>query len=61
MFIGQIEIPEGEALRSGETRDLTITFLSPELIAGELRPGREWRLQEGLTLVGTALVLEILE
>jgi translation elongation factor EF-Tu-like GTPase len=59
-FIGQVEIPEGELLNPGETRELVITFLNVGGLVAELIPGRQWRIQEGARLVAVAEVLAIL-
>ena len=61
MYIGQIEIPEGETIRSGQPRELTIDFISADTLGSELRPGRQWRLQEGATLVGMTTVISLEE
>jgi hypothetical protein len=46
-FIGQIELPEGEWLYPGETRDLLIAFLKSRDLTERLAVGTQWRLQEG--------------
>jgi translation elongation factor EF-Tu-like GTPase len=60
-FVGQIEIPEGEELHPGETRDLAITFLPVVGLGQKLQVGRRWRIQEGGKLVATAEILAVLE
>lgn len=59
-FIGQMEVPEGEWVHPGETRDLTITFLNTVGLPEHLTPGRRWRIQEGRQLVATAELLSLL-
>ena len=58
-YIGQVEIPEGESVAPGETRELVITFLPVVGVAEELKPGRRWRIQEGAKLVALAEVLAV--
>ena len=58
-FIGQVEVPEGEYVYPGETRDLEITFLNVVGLRENLTPGKTWRVQEGFMLVATAEVLEL--
>ena len=60
-FIGQVKIPEGEELRSGEPKELLVEFLDTPNLEDNLERGREWRIQEGFVLVGQARVLEVLE
>ena len=59
-FIGQIEVPEGEWVHPGETRELTITFLNVAELAEHLSVGTRWRIQEGERLVASAELLSIL-
>ena len=59
-YIGQVEVPEGTWIHSGETRDLPITFLNVRGLSDLLHIGRTWRIQEGGKLVATAAVLELL-
>ena len=59
-YIGQVEIPEGNAINPGETHDLVVTFLNVRGIADLAQVGRRWRIQEGPNLVANAEVLEIL-
>jgi elongation factor Tu len=58
-YIGQVEIPEGESVAPGETRELMITFLPVIGIVEELKLGRRWRIQEGGKLVAFAEVLAV--
>ncbi|HEV7427412.1 MAG TPA: hypothetical protein VGQ46_13690 [Thermoanaerobaculia bacterium] len=58
-YIGQVEVPEGESVAPGETRELAITFLAVVGVAEKLKPGRRWRIQEGAKLVALAEVLAV--
>jgi hypothetical protein len=60
MFIGQIDLAES-GLQSGEAADLIVDFVETAELEAMLRPGLEWRIQEGGTLVGAGTVLEVLE
>lgn len=57
-YIGQIQVPE-DGLRAGEARVVTIVFLNGAGLDQLLHAGRQWRLQNGTNLIGTAEVLEI--
>lgn len=57
--IGQIEVPEGEWVYPGETRELRITFLNARGLSEMLTPGRTWRVQEGPKLIGTGTVIAV--
>ena len=59
MYIGQVEIPQGEWMHPGETRNLQVTFLSEPGLAEKLMPGAKWRLQEGRRFIGTAEVIRL--
>lgn len=59
-FIGQVEVPEGEWIHPGETRDLAITFMNVPGLREQLTTGRRWRIQEGARLVATAELLSLL-
>jgi elongation factor Tu len=59
-FIGQVEVPEGEWVHPGETRELTITFLNVAGLREQLTPGKRWRIQEGSHLIATAELLSLL-
>ncbi len=60
MFIGQLELNDGEWLYPGETRDLLISFLESEDLAEKLLIGAQWRLQEGGQLIGSARVKRVI-
>ena len=60
MYIGQIELREGEFMHPGETRDVCFTFLNVRGLAEKLVAGTTWRLQEGTRLVGTAEVKRVI-
>jgi hypothetical protein len=57
-YIGQVQVPE-DGQRAGETRVVTILFLNGEGLDQLLHVGRQWRLQSGPNLIGTAEVLEV--
>jgi len=59
MFVGQVELHENEFLHPGESRDLLVRFLNVRGLAEKLFVGSQWRLQEGLRLVGTGRVKRI--
>ena len=59
-FMGQVEVPEGEWVYPGETRELAITFVNVAGLRELLTPGRRWRIQEGWRLVATAELLSLL-
>ena len=61
MAEGFIELPDGFELRPGETVDVSIAFWWSAKLEGQIYPGREWRIQEGLTLVGMGKVVEVLD
>ncbi len=58
-FIGQVEVPEGEWVHPGETRELTITFLNVAGLQEQLTSGKRWRIQEGSRLIATAELLSL--
>lgn len=60
MTVGFIDLPEGTALEPGEAIDLPMTFWDWPGLAGQIHPGREWRIQEGLRLVGFGTILKVL-
>jgi translation elongation factor EF-Tu-like GTPase len=59
-FMGQVELPEGEWVYPGETRELTIMFFNVAGLREQLTAGRRWRIQEGWRLVATAELLSLL-
>ncbi len=60
MDIGRIVFPEGEALQPGESMERNIEFFDRPGLSEILTPGRQWRIQEGPSLVGVGTVLEVL-
>ena len=58
--MGQIDVPQGESVQPGDTRDLVVTFVNVRGLPELLQIGRTWRIQEGATLVANAQVLEVL-
>lgn len=61
MFIGQVELEEGEFLYPGQTKNLVVTFLNVRGLREHLAIGTEWRIQEGLRLVGFGVVKRVLD
>jgi len=59
-YIGQVQVPEGEVVHPGETRNLEVWFLNGPGLAELLQVGRQWRVQEGKNLVANAEILEVL-
>jgi hypothetical protein len=60
MTIGFIEVPEGTELRPGQSIELPITLWWWPGLEGQIYAGREWRIQEGLHLVGIGKIIEVL-
>lgn len=60
MAIAAIDLPDGCELHPGQSIEVAITFWGWPRLQGELYPGREWRIQEGLRLVGIGRVIEVL-
>ncbi|KQN33785.1 hypothetical protein ASG37_16705 [Sphingomonas sp. Leaf407] len=60
MMIGFIDLPEGSELRPGESMEASIAFWQAPGLDELLHPGRQWRIQEGLRLVGIGTVLAVL-
>ena len=60
MAVGFIEVPQGQVLHPGESIKVELTFFPWPQLAAELRPGRQWLIQEGATVVGTGTILEVL-
>jgi len=58
-YIGQLQIPSGEAVLPGETYTLEVLFLNGGGLSEFLQKGRHWRIQEGAKLVARAEVLEV--
>jgi len=56
MFIGQVELNEGEWMHPGETKILNITFFDAKGLRELLTVGRKWHIQEGSHVVGEAIV-----
>ena len=61
MTDGFIDLPDGFELSPGETVDVPIAFWWWPKLEGQIYPGREWRIQEGSTLVGIGRVIEVLD
>jgi hypothetical protein len=61
MWFGQIRLDANDKISPGESREVLIQFNTEPTLLAELKPGRMWRLQEGLQLVATAKVIEVLD
>ena len=59
-YIGQVEFDQPGTIEIGQTRDVLVRFMDGPGLKEQLLPGRSWRVQEGLTLVATARVIEVL-
>ncbi len=60
MMVGFIDLPEDSKLRPGESMEASIAFWQAPGLDDLLYPGRQWRIQEGLRLVGIGTVLAVL-
>lgn len=60
MYIGEITVPEGKFLRQGKTIEALVEFIDDGSIRIKLIPGARWNIQEGLRVVGTGTVIEVL-
>ena len=60
-YLGQIETLGGEDIAPGCEGTIKVRFVFRPELRELLRPGREWRLQEALRLVGVAKVIEVLD
>jgi hypothetical protein len=61
LYIGQIELEAGEELVAGDCKERIVNFVSDDLVRPLLRPGVEWQIEEGRTLIARATLLAILE
>lgn len=61
MCVGSIELEDGEDVAPGETITKVITLLIFPDVEPEIRPGRTWRIQEGLKLVAIGTILRVLD
>lgn len=60
MTAGAIDLPDGCELHPGQSMEATITFLGWTGLADQVYQGREWRIQEGVRLIGIGRVIEVL-
>jgi hypothetical protein len=60
MAIGELRFEGRASLGPGERATATIVFLPWAPLLPLLRPGFEWRLQEGRRVVGKAQLVEVL-
>ena len=61
MAVGLIDFTDDQSLSPGESVEIDITFLHWPWPASELHPGRRWLIQEGATVVGSGVVLEVID
>lgn len=60
-YIGQVELKEGESHFPGETKTFLVTFLDSKGLREKLKIGREWKIQTGSHVFGTAIVRHIID
>jgi elongation factor Tu len=60
MRMGLIDLPDGQPWEPGQSREVEIRFLNLNPDEVGLRPGREWRIQEGGRLVGVGTIMRLL-
>ena len=58
-FVGQVEIRGEERMFPGDTHEVFVHFLDSEGLKDHLVVGNVWRIQEGISLVGTAEILSV--
>ena len=56
-----IDFASDEQLIPGETRQFDLEFIRFPALEQEMRPGREWTIQEGREVVGKGTVVAVLE
>ena len=61
MTIGSVDLPTNVDIQPGRSMEVIVTFWCWPGLAGEIYPGREWSLQEGLRVVGTGKVIKVIE
>lgn len=61
MTAGFIDLPKGVTIGPGETAIAPISLWWWPGLVGEIYVGREWRIQEGLRLVGYGRVIALLD
>jgi len=61
MFMGIIELPEGQQVAPGDTIEADITFWVSPAVRPEISVGRQWRIQEGAKLVAAGTILEVFD
>jgi len=60
-YIGQVELPVGDLVEPGASREVVITFLNGPGLRELLKVGCSWRIQAGTKLVASARVVALLE
>lgn len=61
MDVAFIEFESGETLNPGDAVEREITFWQRPGLDDVIVPGRRWHIQEGDRLVGTGVVLKVLD
>lgn len=59
MCVGQLDIVGSGPKYPGDTFECPIRLILPLALANNMRPGREWRIQEGRKLVAEAELVEL--
>ena len=61
MDSGVLEFPSGEFLMPGQSKEMELTLAMRPGLEELLKPGREWRIQEGHRHIGRGVVLQVLQ
>src|SRR5687768_89389 len=61
MDSGVLEFPNGVFLMPGQTKEMELTLALRPGLEELLKPGREWRIQEGHRHIGRGVVLQVLQ
>ncbi|MGN7127635.1 hypothetical protein [Methylorubrum thiocyanatum] len=61
MCMGFIELPEGQQVAPGDRIQTEMTLSIYPAVRPEIGIGRQWRIQEGGTLVAVGTILEVLD
>jgi elongation factor Tu len=58
-YVGQVDFDGDDPIELGNSREVSVRFISGPGLRDKLQAGRTWRIQEGGRLVGEATVLEV--
>ena len=61
MDSGVLEFASGEFLMPGQSKEMELTLAMRPDLEEVLKPGREWRIQEGHRHIGRGVVLQVLQ